>query len=333
MSLYAPSALMDDEAQVEEPLRKAVVTFNPPKVVEAQNEQKEDSKKVKVVEVTDKTQAVKAEKKSADLKPKEKKASSVSVAKAGESGKMSDVVPTPSTVKKNKPVSARPGGAIKTGAKEGANMKSDKPDPTKVGLLGVFGTKGTQAKLDQAYSGAGELQGMADAANGNAGSNEDRAGDVIGTKLKDTGAGGKGSSTIGIAGLGTKGRGTGTTGYGTGGLGSKGSVKVDVGGQDAAFSGSIDKEAIRRVILSHKNEIRFCYDRELQKSPGLAGKIRIGWNITETGSVVKAATDENEMGSAAVANCIINKLKTWTFPAAPPEVEAHVVYPFVFSSE
>ncbi len=211
-------------------------------------------------------------------------------------------------------------------------MKSQKPDPTKVGLLSAFGSKGAQSKLDQAYSGSGELVGMAHKANGFAGSNQDRAGDTMGTKLKDTGAGGKGSNTIGIAGLGTKGRGTGTTGYGSGGLGSKGSVRVDVGGQDADFQGSIDREVIRRVILAHKAEIRFCYDRELQSHPDLAGKIVIGWNIGEDGRVSKAGVTNNALGNASVANCIVNKLRTWGFPPAPPDVEAHVSYPFVFSS-
>jgi hypothetical protein len=333
MSLYASSNLLEDEANLEEPIRKAIVTFNPPKPIEEPKVEPVKEEPKKIVEVKEKAKSIKSDVKSAEMKhPKKQDASKESVAAPGDPGKAGEVAPKPDPNKTKKMTSARSGGATKTAPKEGANMKSDKPDPSKVGLLGVFSNKGTQSKLDKAYSGSGELQGMAEKANGMAGSNEDRAGDTMGTKLKDTGAGGKGSSTIGIAGLGTNGRGTGTTGYGTGGLGSKGSVKIDVGGQDADFPGSIDKEAIRRVILAHKAEIRFCYDKELQKHPDLAGKVVIGWNIGEDGRVSKAGVASDSLGNSEVANCIVNKLKTWGFPPAPPDVEAHVSYPFVFSS-
>jgi hypothetical protein len=335
MSLYAPANLLEDEAMKEEPIRKAVVTFNPPKIVEEVKEEPkpEPPKPKKVVEVTEKKESVKAEVKNEKHNPQKPSQASNASDKKPDPGKAAEVAPKDTKDKVKKLTSAiKQGAAIKTAPKEGANMKSDKPDPSKVGLLSAFAKGGAKSSLDKAYSGSGELAGMANQANGMAGSDENRAGDTLGGKLKDTGAGGKGTATIGIAGVGTNGRGTGTTGYGTGGLGSKGSVKVDVGGQEATFTGSIDKEAIRRVIQQHKAEIRFCYDRELQKNPGLAGKVSIGWNITEQGTVKAAAIDNNDLGSAAVGNCIVNKLKTWGFPPAPPDVEAHVIYPFVFSS-
>ena len=79
------------------------------------------------------------------------------------------------------------------------------------------------------------------------------------TSLVD--CGGKGTATYGIAGVGTQGRGTGTTGYGTGGLGQKGSVQINVTGQEGEFGGGMDKEAIRRVIREHLREIREWLDK------------------------------------------------------------------------
>jgi len=333
MSLYAPANLMDDENRIEEPIRKAVVTFNHVEKMPEEEKPPEPPKeeKKKVVEVTEKKASVQAEKKSESLKPQ--KADMPKAINKPDPGKAAEVAPKDTKDKQKKLTSAiKQGAAIKTAPKEGAQMKSDKPDPSKMGLLSTFGKGGAKASLDKAVNGGGELAGLAQNANGLAGSDENRAGDTLGGKLKDTGAGGKGTATYGIAGVGTNGRGTGNTGYGTGGLGGKGSTKVDVGGQDASFTGSIDKEAIRRVILAHKAEIRFCYDKELQKNPGLAGKISIGWNITESGSVQSASVENNEMGNATVANCIVSKLKTWGFPQAPPDVLAHVTYPFVFAS-
>ena len=156
----------------------------------------------------------------------------------------------------------------KTGEKKGGNMKSRKPDPSKSGIVErIWFSRVAQNKLDKTFSGAGELQGMANRATRYSGDNQDRVGDTFGTKIKDTGAGGKGEKTVGISGLGTKGKGTGNYGPGSGGIGRKGQVEINIGGQEADFVGSMDREAIRRVILNNKRAIKACYDRELQRNP------------------------------------------------------------------
>ncbi|HMN67422.1 MAG TPA: AgmX/PglI C-terminal domain-containing protein [Bdellovibrionales bacterium] len=327
MNIYTPSPLLEDEAKIEEPIRKAVVTFTPPPPrEEPKTEPPPEPPKKKVVEVKDtkttaQTKAQPAQSKAFENKP--------------DPGKAAEVRPKPNSQNQpKKPTSAVPqGAAVKTGNKEGANMKSEKPDPNKMGLLATFGKGGVQKDLSKAYSGSGELAGMADQATGAAGSSENRAGDTLGGKLKDTGAGGKGTATYGIAGVGTQGRGTGTTGYGTGGLGQKGSVQINVGGQDADFGAGMDREAIRRVIREHIREIRNCYERELQRSPDLYGKVVLEWDIEEEGRVSRVVTKSNALGNDNVANCIMSRLKTWKFPDPPKDQIGRVSYPFVFSSQ
>lgn len=314
MALYSPSALDDDENKLEEQIRKATVTFNPPK---------------KIVQVVDNPEPVKQVVK-AEAKKTEAPAA---VTTKPDPGKAGEVAPKETTDKKKTLTSAKPGGAIKTAPKEGANMKSQKPDPSKVGLLGVFGTKGTQSKLDKAFSGSGELQGMANQANGLSGSNEDRAGDSMGTKLKDTGAGGKGSSTIGISGVGTQGKGSGSYGYGSGGMGKKGNVNINVDAAQGFSGGGIDKEAIRKVILANYRTIQNCYNMALNRSPDLYGKLVIRWQIGEKGRVLSASVKEDNLGNPEVGKCLVERLKTWTFPDPPSDVVADVVYPFVFSAQ
>ncbi|MCB0385879.1 MAG: FHA domain-containing protein, partial [Bdellovibrionales bacterium] len=203
MMVYAPKKL-DDEALLEEPLRKAIVTFNPPKptpeekVVEPKVEPVKEKKIVKIVEKKQKPQAP------SSPTPKAK----------SDPGKAAEARPNNNKTKKKTLTSTRQGGAINTG-KKGASPSSEKVDVTKTGLLGVFGSRGTQKKLDKAYTGSGELQGMADSATGFAGDDETRAGDNLGSKIKDVGAGGKGTATVGISGVGTSGKGSGTFGYGT----------------------------------------------------------------------------------------------------------------------
>jgi hypothetical protein len=188
--------------------------------------------------------------------------------------------------------------------------------------------------LDKTFAGAGDLRGDAGEATGYAGYAENREGEGLGTKLKDTGGGGKGTSTIGIAGVGTKGRGTGNYGSGTGGIGTKGSVDIDIGGQEAEVSGSIDREAIRRIVLANKNAIRSCYDQALQSKPDLYGKIVIEWDIEERGRVSGGRVKSNSLADGGrVSKCVLGVIKGLKFPEPPAGQIARVSYPFLFSSQ
>ncbi len=322
MLVYAPQT-MDDENKIEEPIRIATVTFKPPPINHQEPEKPppppEPPKEKTVVKEAEKTQQQQSP------KPSSKSAT--------DPGKAAEVAPKETTDKRKRLTSAKPGGSIKTAPKAGANAKSEKPDPTKVGLLGVFGSKGALTKLDRAYSGSGELQGIADSATGYAGSNEDRAGEGIGTKLKDTGAGGNGTSSVGIAGVGTKGKGSGSYGYGTGGLGQKGKVGINLEGSDAEFKGTIDRDEVRRVILANKRTIQNCYNIALARNPELYGKIVLSWTIEEKGRVSNATVKSSSVDNPAVANCILEHLKTWKFPDPPPDTVGQVAFPFVFTSQ
>ena len=44
-------------------------------------------------------------------------------------------------------------------------------------------------------------------------------------------------------------------------------------------------EAVAKVINSHLHEVSSCYERALLKTPGLAGKIVLEWQITTAGGV------------------------------------------------
>jgi TonB family protein len=262
------------------------------------------------------------------------KKDSVAAVKQKEAAKASEVRPNPSKVDRPKKfTSIKHGGATKIGETAGANAKSAK-DVSKVGLLSAFGGGGVRKELDQAYSGSGELLGMANQATGKSGQNESREGDDIGSKIKDTGAGGKGTATQGIAGIGTKGRGGGSSTYGSGiGLGGKGNVTIDAGGADEGWEGTIDREAVRRVIRSILNQIKSCYERELRVKKGLEGKVVIQFEIMEQGRVRSAKTKNSSMNSATVESCVAARIREARFPEPPAGTIAVVDYPFVFGAQ
>ena len=154
---------------------------------------------------------------------------------------------------------------------------------------------------------------------------------------------------LGTFGLGGGGKGGGATlgaellrgkgGGGIGALGVGGVGKGKVGGtvtratarSIASTQGTVDREAVARVINSHLNEVHGCYERALLKDPGLAGKVVLEWTIGAAGRVVAAKTKSSTLRNASVEACILSSLKTWTFPA-PKGGVVIITYPFLFNS-
>jgi MYXO-CTERM domain-containing protein len=94
--------------------------------------------------------------------------------------------------------------------------------------------------------------------------------------------------------------------------------------------GSMSDQVIRRVVRRHINEARFCYERELNRNPALAGTIGARFTIASTGATRDVAEEGSAMPSAAARECVQTAIRRWTFPA--PEGEEPVVHlQFTFS--
>jgi pSer/pThr/pTyr-binding forkhead associated (FHA) protein len=170
------------------------------------------------------------------------------------------------------------------------------------GIAGLIGPKGTQI-------GAGGLGG------------------------RGNGLGGGGDAD-GLGGLGNKGMGSGASGYGKGGGsfgGGKGSggFKGDMG--DPIIMGALDRSLIDAVIKRKMSQIRYCYQRELQKDPGLGGKLVIKFTIAKDGTVSQASPAENTVGSSAVGECVVQRFRSMQFPEPKGGGVVIVKYPFIFS--
>ena len=337
VSVYTPKNTKQDEevqrvAQVifnkpPPPLPKPVEITTPVEKVEAKPEEKkpEEKKPVKMAKASEE------EKHKGDVTKPDAKAQA-----ATKAGRASEVKPKDPKLKTKMFTSTKQGGAVKTGETAGANAQSKEKDATNSGLLAAFGSGGARSKLDKAYNGSGELLGAGEKATGSSGFNENRAGDDLGSKFKDTGAGGKGTATQGIAGVGTKGRGNGMSAYGSGdGFGSKDQVAIQAGGAEEEFVGSIDKEAVRRAVKSAMSAFRACYERELKSDSKLEGKVVIAWEIHEkgVGKNSKVVKDKSTIGNSAVENCVRDRVLAIRYPEPPPGTVAEVVYPFLFSAQ
>ncbi len=331
-SLYAPVFLAEDTKFIEKDVRVAQVIFKkPPKPTQVVKYNLGDrtkkaeiiKKKVRVVKKRAVIKTIKRIK-----KPRVKK---ISTPKKGRQGTMAAQAPGKKPQKKKVTVgSVRPGGSLKTG-KKGSSAKTVAPDPTKVGLLGVFGGGGKLSQLDKGASGSGGLLGLAEQSTGFAGTEEAYEGDGIGTKTKDLGSGGRGSAIMGISGIRTKGKGLGRIGSGVGGLGKRGRMNIEFGTEDIEVAGEIDRAAILRVLKINKAKFDRCYQLGLIEKPSAQGGLGMQWLISPSGRGQRARAVKDPIRSKSLTNCVAGVLEKLNFPAPPSGQTPQVTFTFRFS--
>jgi metallo-beta-lactamase class B len=110
-------------------------------------------------------------------------------------------------------------------------------------------------------------------------------------------------------------------------------------GHDSALApgtpviGILDKEIIRRIIRSHIDEVRDCYELQLPKKPDLAGRIMVDFTIAASGDVVAAKPQSSTLGSPPLEQCIVAAVRTWQFPKPLGGGIVMVSYPFVLTPD
>ncbi len=206
-----------------------------------------------------------------------------------------------------------------------AGPRSDTDIVKQSALLKMLASGATSQMLSggslSAASALGHLDGPAAGdAQGNLG---------LGLRGAGTGGGGSSTDTVGVGPVGAKGVGLGQA-SGVGKVAHKGGGS-DLGmDEPASVEGGLDREVIRRVILSHRAQVRYCYEKQLSVTPDLAGKVLVEFVIAADGSVTTARTAEQTLADPAVGQCIASKIKTWTFPKPKGNGVVVVTYPFLF---
>lgn len=97
-------------------------------------------------------------------------------------------------------------------------------------------------------------------------------------------------------------------------------------------SENYDKELVRRVIRRHINEIKFCYQRELQAQPDLNGRVIVRFVISPTGQIASSAIQESTLDNRNAEQCMIQAVQRWLFPKPLGGGIVMVSYPFVLRS-
>ena len=197
---------------------------------------------------------------------------------------------------------------------------------------GVLGALADLGMNDGTFGSAqvdSELAGMVGGLHGKAGTQMGSHG--LGFRRGGLGGGGE-AGAMGD-GLGTKGLGTGRTGYGSdGGGGTKGDGQIKGIGGEPLVIGALERSAIDEVIKRHLSQIRYCYQRELQRDASLAGKVVMKFTIAGNGSVASAHVKTSTVGSEAVDRCLTGRFLRMQFPEPKGRGVVIVSYPFLFGS-
>lgn len=98
-------------------------------------------------------------------------------------------------------------------------------------------------------------------------------------------------------------------------------------GPEPIIQGNLDRDIIRRVVRSHVDDVRDCYNAGLRNNAALGGTLTIDFTIDARGRVKQSKpADGGEFDDPKVAQCIADAIGGWEFPETGGEVT--VSYPF-----
>ncbi|MFL5320591.1 MAG: TonB family protein [Myxococcaceae bacterium] len=205
--------------------------------------------------------------------------------------------------------------------------EEDRKKVMQAGLLGAMG--GAQGAASNIFGPGGLGTGINNALGGlKGGAGVGDAHGVGGLGSRGNGAGGGGTG-LGLGGLGTKGVGHGGGGGGLD-LGGRGKEGTRIIPGKTTVVGGLSKDVIMKVIKRHQNEIKYCYETELQKSPDLSGKVAVAWTIDGSGSVADASVSESTLNNSTAEQCMLSKIRRWKFPEPEGGGVVAVTFPWVF---
>jgi outer membrane biosynthesis protein TonB len=184
----------------------------------------------------------------------------------------------------------------------------------------ILGPGGIGTGLNNSLGGIDGAAGMGDASG------------VGGLGARGGGAGGGGTG-LGIGGLGSHGSGRGRGGSGQFDLGGKGKGETKVVPGKTTIKGGLSADEIGRIIRRHWNEIKYCYEKELNKDPNLAGKVAIFFVIDPMGDVAEARVSETTLNNSGAEQCMLSNVKRWKFRSPDGGGVVEVNYPFIFTAQ
>ena len=244
----------------------------------------------------------------------------------------------PSSPTAPSPTSSTPEQSAQTLPRASAPTSKTKPSPANEkganralamnAIAQMFGASDARSSLfarDGGISAMDDLRGLR-------GARTAMGGDDVGIRRGPAGVG-DGTTTIGVLHSGPIGDG-GCTDCDVA-LTSRKKLRPEVKVESAIHDDGLSREEIQRVLNRVMAQIKYCYEKELNRDPDLQGKLVMNWVIGSGGLVttLKSATSSlSGAGGSAVDSCVARVISRLQFPVPRGAQEVVVTYPFVVSS-
>ena len=91
--------------------------------------------------------------------------------------------------------------------------------------------------------------------------------------------------------------------------------KPHVSAHKPVVTGRMDIRVVQKIVHSHIDELRACYEEEVSKDKELSGTVSVLWIINGDGTVTKTVVKETTLKNKKIESCITNSIIHWHFPA------------------
>jgi hypothetical protein len=112
---------------------------------------------------------------------------------------------------------------------------------------------------------------------------------------------------------------------------SAGVVTKGPAGMRLTPSGRLTDAQVKAVVSQRADEIERCYNKSLEREPGLAGRVELEWTVDKIGVPANVRAAYDDVGSPSLLKCLRGVVERWVFPP-PKGGETRVGFPFIFSN-
>jgi hypothetical protein len=115
--------------------------------------------------------------------------------------------------------------------------------------------------------------------------------------------------------------------------GKVGKAIAKSGSLSISGAGQISEKMLGRILRKHQSKFTYCYERALLSSPGLGGKMVMGWRISTKGKASKVKIKQTQLKNAKLEKCVKGVIKKIDFSSCKVKGgSVDVKYPLVFKS-
>ncbi|MFM8314253.1 MAG: AgmX/PglI C-terminal domain-containing protein, partial [Deltaproteobacteria bacterium] len=111
-------------------------------------------------------------------------------------------------------------------------------------------------------------------------------------------------------------------------------VNVSNNKEKPEFKSPYEQNQVRNTILKNNKTIQECYLKHLdQKEAKTSGKVQVDWQIAPNGEVLTPQVVTSTMNSKNLEDCVLSKVKTFSFPPPPSDKPVYTTFTYLFRKE